>query len=101
DVALAQMGFGPDVVQALRRSHAFEWSGGRLVGFDITKIEDVAVAEQVAQGVHRGVKQIIQGTFIGEQGKWAHDDFLKTLAQFRTFGITAAEKQWARQRNTR
>ena len=101
DVALGQMGFSPDIVQALRTTGAFQWQGNRLVGFDITKIADQAVAEQVVHAVHRGVKQIIQGTFIGEQGKWAHDGLMKTMLQFRTFGVTAAEKQWARQRNSR
>lgn len=101
DVALGQMGFTPDIVAALRNSGAFEWRGTKLVGFDVTKIADLDVAEQVVHAVHRGVKQIIQGTFIGEQGKWAHDGVLKLMLQFRTFGVTAAEKQWGRQRNSR
>lgn len=45
----------------------------------------------------RGVSQIIQETFIGETGKWAHNDLLKLLADFRTFSITSVEKQWNRQ----
>jgi hypothetical protein len=57
--------------------------------------------EELIQSVHRGVSQIIQGTFIGETGKWAHDGYLKVLTQFRTFSITSMEKQWARQRNSR
>lgn len=101
DVALGQMGFSPDIVAALRTSGAFEWRNGKLVAFDVTKIADQTVAEQVVHAVHRGVKQIIQGTFIGEQGKWAHDGLMKTVLQFRTFGVTASEKQWARQRNSR
>ena len=31
-------------------------------------------------------------------GKWAHDDLLRILTQFRTFSITSMEKQWTRQR---
>lgn len=39
---------------------------------------------------------IIQRTFTGETGKWAHSDWMKVLAQFRTFSVTAVEKQWGR-----
>jgi hypothetical protein len=71
------------------------------VRFDITKLQDPVMREDLVQAVHRGVRQIIQGTFIGETGKWAHEGWLKMLMQFRTFPLTAVEKQWARQRNDR
>jgi hypothetical protein len=48
--------------------------------------------------VHRGGKQIIQGTFIGETGKWAHNDLLRMMVQFRSFTLVSMEKQWTRQR---
>jgi len=101
DQALADMGItaslrarlGPDL------SEIAKFEGGRLVEFDLTKARDKDAGFEFAQAVHRGVSQIIQGTFIGEQGKWAHSGWLKMLTQFRTFSITSMEKQWGRQRN--
>jgi len=49
------------------------------------------------QAVNRGSKQIIQGSYIGETGKWAHNDLLRVLTQFRTFSLVSMEKQWTRQ----
>lgn len=72
---------------------------GRLTSFDLMRASDTQAAADFAQAIHRGVSQIIQGTFIGETGKWAHSGYLKMLTQFRTFSITSVEKQWARQRN--
>lgn len=72
---------------------------GKLVEFDITKMENKEAADEFIQAVHRGTAQIIQGTFIGETGKWAHDGWLRMLTQFRTFSITSVEKQWGRQRS--
>jgi hypothetical protein len=72
----------------------------KLTALDITKMTDPAVASELVQVIHRGVNQIIQGTFIGERGKWVHDGWLKLLTQFRSFSITSMEKQWGRQRNS-
>ena len=100
DAALDDIGLHQDVrtklLKDLPNIAKFD-SSGRLVEFDITKATDTQAAEEFVQAVHRGAAQIIQGTFIGEKGAWAHDGFLKLLTQFRTFGITAAEKQWTRQ----
>jgi hypothetical protein len=100
DKALADMGFTADVRAAMRESLAdiatFD-ANGNLARFDITKMADTAAANQFVQAVHRGTSQIIQGTFIGETGKWAHNDYLKLMTQFRSFSITSVEKQWARQ----
>jgi hypothetical protein len=103
DVALRQFGITAEVQAAMRKdlSSIAQWEGDRLIRFDVTKISDPDVREAVIQSVHRGVRQIIQGTFIGETGKWAHDGWLKLLTQFRTFSITSMEKQWGRQRNSR
>lgn len=103
DVALQQFGITADIQKAMRADldKIAQWDGDRLVRFDVTKISDPDVREAVIQSVHRGVRQIIQGTFIGETGKWAHDGWLKLLTQFRTFSITSMEKQWGRQRNSR
>ncbi len=71
---------------------------GNVTSLDITKGRDVDAMNEYVQAIHRGARQIIQGTFIGETGKWAHDDLLRILTQFRTFSITSMEKQWTRQR---
>lgn len=104
DVALQQFGITPEIQAALRGDLAniakFD-SAGNLMEFDVTKIADPDIREQVIQAVWRGTSQIIQGTFIGERGKWAHDGWMRMLTQFRTFSITSMEKQWGRQRNSR
>ena len=103
DIALNDMGFTPEVRMALRAqmdSVAKFDAQGNLVEFDITKMEGDE-ADAFIQAVQRGSGQIIQGTFIGETGKWAHSGWLRLLTQFRSFSITSVEKQWARQRNNR
>lgn len=99
DAALADMGFSADLGTRLGLDTIATWEGGRVVSLDLTKATDTAAAEEFIQAVHRGTKQIIQGTFIGEQGKWVHDGFLKFLGQFRAFSINSTEKQWTRQMN--
>jgi hypothetical protein len=103
DVALEQFGINAEVRTALRGEldKIAKWDGGRLVEWDVTKISNPDIREQVIQAVWRGTAQIIQGTYIGERGKWAHDGLMKLLTQFRTFSITSMEKQWGRQRNSR
>jgi hypothetical protein len=98
--ALSDMGFTPDVVARLKADmpNMAKFEGGKLKEFDLSKATDVEAAAQFAQAVQRGASQIIQGTFIGETGKWAHSGLLKMMTQFRTFSITSMEKQWARQR---
>lgn len=100
DIALADMGIDAGLVARLRNDidEAAKWEGGQLREFDITKFRDTQAANDFVQAVHRGTSQIIQGVFIGETGKWAHDSLLRVLTQFRTFSITSVEKQWARQR---
>lgn len=99
DAALADMGFTPELRGAIKDDLAniARWDGNRLVELDLTKSQmsghHLATLDQA---VRRGAAQIIQRTFVGETGKWAHDGFLKMLAQFRTFGVTAVEKQWGR-----
>lgn len=99
DIALRDMGI--DKAMAAELLAAARWSGSDLVEFDLTKVRDQKVANEFVQAVHRGTNQIIQGTFIGETGKWAHDGIMKTLTQFRSFSLVSMEKQWARQRNSR
>lgn len=99
---LADMGIDQQLASDMRaelsRIATFD-DNGRLAQFDITKAENVKAAEQFVQAVHRGTGQIIQGTFIGETGKWAHSGWLRLMTQFRTFSITSVEKQWGRNRN--
>lgn len=101
DIALADMGFTPSVRAAIQRElpNIATFDGqGKVLTFDITKMEDVGAAHEYIQAVHRGTSQIIQGTYIGETGKWAHEGYLKLLTQFRTFSLTSVEKQWSRNR---
>lgn len=73
-------------------------SRGNLKSLDLFGAPEIPprVIQEFAQTVERGAGQIIQKTFIGETGPWAHNEFLKLLLQFRTFGITSIEKQWGR-----
>lgn len=99
NVALADMGFTPDVVQSMQGDLArvARWdSSGNLTAFDLTQVTDPRTAEAFVQAVHRGTSQIIQGTFIGERSKWFHNDYMRLMLQLRTFGITATEKQLQR-----
>ena len=70
---------------------------GRLTKLDIYAAPiDPRIMRDFAQVIERGASQIIQKTYIGETGPWAHDEFLKFLFTFRTFGITSIEKQFGR-----
>lgn len=100
DIALNDMGIGPELRAKLKEElpAIAQFDGqGNLSRFDITKMKDTQAAAEFVQAVHRGTNQIIQGTFIGETGKWAHSGFLRLLTQFRAFGIASVEKQWGRQ----
>jgi len=98
DAALRDMGITPELQRAIQSSGAARFdASGNPVEFDVTKIADPDQREAVIQAVWRGTRQIIQGTFIGERGKWAHDNLLKLMTQFRTFSLTATEKQVSRQ----
>lgn len=71
---------------------------GNLKELDLFKGKHLTPAEtaEIIQAIERGASQIIQRTYIGETGKWAHSSFLKLLFQFRTFSLTSIEKQWGR-----
>lgn len=100
DVALKDMGFSDDLMGRLRKdlhNIATYDPSGRLTDFDITMASDKKAAEEMTQAIHRGVGQIIQNSFIGERGAWAHDGVMRLMTQFRSFGLTSIEKQWARQ----
>lgn len=100
-VALTDMGFTKSFQRKFKKdlpNMVTYDAGGRVQSFDLTKASDPAIAAEFAQAVLRGTNQIIQGQFIGETGKWAHEGWLKMFTQFRTFPLVAMEKQWARQR---
>jgi hypothetical protein len=99
DAALADMGFSPATLKALKKDlpAMAKFEGDKLVDFDITKATDKTAAAEFVTAVNRGASQIIQGTYIGETGKWAHSSWVKMLTQFRTFGLISVEKQWNRQ----
>lgn len=71
---------------------------GNILSLDMTKATDIEAVEQFITSVHRGTGQIIQRSFVGEVGRWQHNNLGKIVTQFRTFPITAMEKQWGRQR---
>lgn len=99
DAALKDMGFDDSLLERLRKDIGAmaQFEGDRLTHFDITKATDKDAANVFIQNIHRGTSQIIQDTFIGERGAWAHSSTMRLMTQFRTFGLTSIEKQWARQ----
>lgn len=103
DYHLRDMGIDDDMLARLRKDmkSIVTMSNGKVTGFDITKATDKEAAYAFIQGVHRGASQIIQGAFIGETGKYVHNSWLRMLTQFRTFSLTAIDKQWNRQQGNR
>lgn len=98
DAALADMGITPDLRAALAKEldKITVWEGRELVGLDLNKMEDRLAARAFAFTVERGASQIIQKTYPGEVGKWAHSDHLLLLTQFRSYPLVATQKQWRR-----
>ncbi len=101
DAALDDMGINATLRDAIRKDldkiATFD-SKGELLSLDMMKgtaLKPHMVAE-LTQSIERGASQIIQRTYTGETGAWAHDGFLKLLFQFRTFSLTSVEKQWGR-----
>ena len=102
NAALTSMGLSPELAARIKADlpniAAFD-DAGNLATLNLTKATDHAAAAELVQAIHRGGKQIIQGTYIGETGKWAHNDLMRMLVQFRSFSLTSMEKQWTRQRS--
>lgn len=99
DGALKDMGITPEIAAALKKDlpKIAKFEGDKLVDLDLTKATDPVAVKEYIQAVHRGAAQIIQTTFVGETGKWAHNSFLRMLTQFRSFGMISVEKQFNRQ----
>ena len=99
--ALADMGFTPDMVERIRVElpAIAKWdANGTLASLDMTKASDPTLIGDFIATVNRGAGQLIQDTFIGETGAWQHSNLGKVMTQFRSFPITAMEKQWGRLR---
>lgn len=99
--ALADMGFTPDMVDRIKAElpRIAKWDAdGTLASLDMTKASDPALVGDFIATVNRGAGQLIQDTFIGEKGAWQHSNLGKVMTQFRSFPITAMEKQWGRLR---
>jgi len=97
--ALADMGFSKELRWAIKENldKIAKFNGDEVESLDIFAGDLTPAQRQELVGViNRASSQIIQNTYIGETGKWAHDGFLKLLFQFRTFSLTAVEKQWGR-----
>jgi hypothetical protein len=98
--ALLDMGFTREVQADIRKnlsSIAKFDKRGKLVSLDLMAGDlDPNLMMSFRDSVERGASQIIQRTYTGETGAWAHNDFLKLLFQFRTFSLTSIEKQWGR-----
>lgn len=97
--ALADMGFSKELRWAIKENldKIAKFNGDEVETLDIFAGTLTPAQRQELVGViNRASSQIIQNTYIGETGKWAHDGFLKLLFQFRTFSLTAVEKQWGR-----
>jgi hypothetical protein len=103
DYHLRDMGIDDAMLARLKTDmpNIAKYQGGKLVEFDITAATDKEAANAFVQGVHRGATQIIQGTFIGESGKYVHNSWLRMMTQFRSFSLTAIDKQFNRQLGNR
>lgn len=101
DKALEDMGFNAAMRAELRRvmPEVVEFdAAGNLKVFDPRRASPESAQLMIAfrDAVYRGAGQIIQREFPGETGKWAHNGYLKTLFQFRTFSLVAQQKQLGR-----
>lgn len=99
--ALADMGFTPEMTARIKAElpNIVKFDGqGRVMSVDMTKAGDANLIGDFVATLNRGAGQLIQDTFIGEKGAWQHSNLGKVMTQFRSFPITAMEKQWGRLR---
>lgn len=102
DTALKDMGINDALLARLRstQDQVVRWgSDGKLEAVDprvLTELKDRQAWLAFYQAIERGTAQILQDTFIGETGKWAHNGWLKLLFQHRTFSLVAQQKQLGR-----
>lgn len=101
--ALRDIGISPELakrIQADLKNVATFDAKGNVATFNPLNATDQQAMQALTQAVMRGTAQVIQGTFVGETGKWVADPILKFMTQFRTYSITSFEKQFIRQVKT-
>jgi len=100
--ALRDMGISPELAERIRKDlpNVAEFNERGVLRFEPHRTQDVQAMNEFLAAIRRGVGQIIQETFVGETGKWAHNGWLRLLTQFRTWSITSFEKQFVRQLRT-
>lgn len=102
DTALKDMGLDDNLLARLRQTQdqVVRWgSDGKLEAVDprnLDNLHDRQAWLAFYNAIDRGTNQILQDTFIGETGKWAHNGWLKLLFQHRTFSLVAQQKQLGR-----
>lgn len=99
---VSEMGFSKDFLGNLKAElpNIAEFDGKWVSKLDISKAERPDVMAEFVQGVQRGAKQVIQGSFRGEGMKAQTTILGQLLTQFRNFSFLAMEKQWARTAGT-
>lgn len=98
--ALRDMGISPELAERVRKELPFVAAfdeKGQVLRYEPQMGNDTQAIKEFNDAIFRGVGQVIQETFVGETGKWAHNGYLKFLTQFRTYSITSFEKQFVRQ----
>lgn len=95
---VTEMGFNEDFMSRLKADlpNIATFDGKWVSGLDLSKTADPQTMSEFVQGVQRGAKQVIQGSFRGEGMKAQTHVLGQFLTQFRNFGFLAMEKQWAR-----
>lgn len=99
---VSEMGFSKDFIGNLKAElpNIAKFEGKWVSALDISKAERPDVMAEFVQGVQRGAKQVIQGSFRGEGMKSQTTMLGQLLTQFRNFSFLAMEKQWARTAGT-
>lgn len=97
--ALRDMGITPSLEARMRaelpRIVRFG-DDGKVMEYTPQNAIDAYAVQEYHQAIVRGTNQIIQGTFAGEVGHWAHKPWLQVATQFRSYSITSLEKQFIR-----
>lgn len=98
--ALRDMGISPELAARVKAElpNVAEFdAAGKVLRYEPQKGTDTGAIKEFNDAIFRGIGQVIQETFVGETGKWAHVGYLKFLTQFRTYSIVSLEKQFIRQ----
>ena len=97
-VRLADAGLTPDWIERIKAQMTVHDKGrrqGDKVNWD--KWEDQDAADVLIGAIHRAMFQTLQKSLVGERPAWmATSQLGRLIGQFRSFGLTAAEKQSAR-----